>query len=175
MKSITIQLVLAFLLLATPGRPQASDAPVRKYDYKFAIGIRAGSTSGLTFKHLMNRGNAVELIAGLWPNAVGLTGLYEKHVGSGISSLRFYYGAGLHFTVETNHYLYRRPSDNGAYAYRYGPDGWGAGVDGIVGIEYKIPVIPVALSFDLKPYVEATSIGYLYTAIDPGLGIKFAF
>jgi hypothetical protein len=155
---------------------QSATAPEKKFTYSNAIGIRAGGTSGLTYKHLMNSNNGLEFILGFWPQSIGVTGLFEKHVESGLGGLRFYYGGGAHFTVETNRPVYRKFNDNGQeYVYRYGKNGFGIGIDGIVGLEYKIPVIPVALSVDLKPFIETTNYGGIYTAIDPSLGIKFAF
>jgi len=144
-----------------------------KANYRNAIGIRAGGTSGLTFKHFLNSNDAVEVVLGLWPNAIGVTGLYERHVGTRLDGLKFYYGGGAHFTAETDHYYYRN-NDNG-YVYRYGHDGIGIGIDGILGIEYKIPAIPFAISLDLKPFIEFSNYGNMYTGIDPSLGIKVAF
>ena len=148
-----------------------------KPDYRTAIGIRAGGTSGLTVKHFFGTSSAIEGILGLWPNAFGLTGLYEKHVGiSGAPGLKFYYGGGAHITAETNRYYYRYDHRHRHdYEYRYGHNGFGIGIDGIVGIEYKIPVIPFAISLDLKPFVEVSNYGGIFTAIDPSLGIKVAF
>jgi hypothetical protein len=143
-----------------------------KPDYKNAIGIRAGGTSGITYKHFFNSYDAFEGIFGLWPNAFGITGLYERHAPTGAPGLKFYYGGGGHITGETDHYYYRYRDD---YVYRYGRNGLGIGIDGILGIEYKIPVIPFAISFDLKPYIEVSNYGNIFTAIDPALGIKVAF
>lgn len=151
------------------------DEPVPTYkpEYKNGIGIRAGGTSGITFKHFFSSYSAVEGILGLWPNAFGITALYERHAPTGAAGLKFYYGGGGHITGETNHYYYRRHRDE--YVYRYGHNGLGIGIDGILGIEYKIPVIPFAISFDLKPFIEVSNYGSVFTAIDPGLGIKVAF
>lgn len=148
--------------------------PNYKPDYHNAIGIRAGGTSGITFKHFFRQTDAIEGILGLWPNAFGLTVLYERHVGiQGAPGLKFYYGGGGHITGETGRYYYG--DDRRDYRYRYGRNGFGIGIDGIVGIEYKIPVIPFAISLDLKPFIEASNYGNIYTAIDPALGIKVAF
>ena len=49
------------------------------------------------------------------------------------------------------------------------------GVDGIFGLEYKIPEIPFALSLGFKPFLEIDTDGRFYGAPDPGFGIKFKF
>jgi hypothetical protein len=145
-------------------------------EYKNALGLRAGRTAGITYKHFFNTGNAFEAILGLWPNAFGLTGLYQKHAATGLDGLKFYYGGGGHFTRETGRYYYRHYGLRGdEYNYRYGKNGLAVGIDGIVGIDWKIGVIPLALSLDLKPFLEVSNYGIIYTAIDAGLGIKVAF
>lgn len=176
MKNLT---VLFFFLCTASLQAQdnrtSTEKPTRKTDYKNAIGIRAGTTAGATFKHFFNPGHAAELILGIWPNAFGFTALYEKHEPTGIEALRFYYGGGAHVTAEAGHYVYRTHrfrDDN--YHYRYGDRGLAIGVDGIAGIEYKIPVVPLALSLDIKPFVEISNFGRAYVALDGSLGIKIA-
>jgi hypothetical protein len=145
-------------------------------DYKNAIGIRAGKTSGVTFKHFFNTGNAGEFILGLWTNAVGLTMLYEKNMSPGPLGLKFYYGAGAHATAETGTNYYRKHNNRDQdYVYRYGDNGLALGIDGVVGLDYKIGVVPLAISVDLKPFLEVSNYGIIYTALDAGLGIKLAF
>ena len=168
-------LVLFFLLGGSAIGQQDRKPETGSSAYRNAIGIRAGTTSGPAFKHFMNSGNAFEVILGLWPNAFGITGLYEVHTGTGISGLNFYYGAGAHLTLETGEYYYRRHGKEEEYRHRYGHDGFAVGVDGLAGIEYKIRPIPLALSLDLKPFVEVSNYGKIYTALDAGLGIKLAF
>ncbi len=169
------KLIVAGLFLSVCAKAQQSAviAPQNKTNYNTAIGLRAGGTSGLTIKHFFGSANAIEGIVGIWPNTISLTGLYEKNVGAGVAGLNFYYGGGAHISAGTNSYYdYRR---DGYYYYRYPNGSPGLGIDGIVGLEYKIPPIPIAISLDLKPFVEVNSIGRIYTAIDPGLGIKVAF
>lgn len=161
---------------SNPAENEKKVKPEVSFEYKNAIGIRAGGTSGITFKHFLNTGNAVEAILGIWPNALGFTALYERHAGTGLEGLKFYYGGGGHFTAETGDYYYRTHKNaHREYVSRYGDNGLGIGIDGIVGVEYKIGVIPLVLSFDLKPYLELSNYGIVYTAIDPALGIKIAF
>lgn len=169
------KLIVAGLFLSVSVKAQQIivTEPQNKTTYNTAIGLRAGGTSGLTVKHFFGSGNAIEGIIGIWPNAFSLTGLYEKNVNAGLAGLNFYYGGGAHLSAETGRYYdYRR---DGYYYYRYSDGSPGLGIDGILGIEYKIPPIPFAISLDLKPFVEVNANGRIYTAIDPGLGIKIAF
>jgi hypothetical protein len=145
------------------------------YTYTNALGLRAGMTSGITYKHFFGQsGNAMEAILGIWPDALGITGLYEHHTMTDVDGLNWYYGGGAHATMgnSRNFYAY----DNGRkFLYRYSEANYAVGVDGIIGIEYKVRQIPFAFSFDLKPYLEIDNIGDAYMFIDPALGIKVAF
>lgn len=139
-------------------------------DYGTAIGLRAGGTSGLTVKGSMGD-RAVEGIIGIWNYGFTITGLYEWITPTSASGLNWYYGVGGHVAVNTGyHYWYDSRRDR---YYRNG--GFGLGIDGIVGIEYKIPRAPIAFSLDLKPFIELNTAGGMYGALDPGLGIKVAF
>jgi hypothetical protein len=147
-------------------------------NYRTAIGLRAGGTSGLTIKHFMTPNHAIEGIIGAWPNAINLTGLFEWHVATpGAPGLKWYYGIGAHATVYRDRYFYYRENPNGnRYRYyRVRENGVGLGIDGIFGLEYKIKPIPLALSLDLKPYIEIGSNNVVYSSFDPGLGLKFTF
>jgi hypothetical protein len=157
-------LVITFLLIGLNSQSQS---------YKTAIGLRAGETSGLTIKHFMGGDAALEGILGIWSHGFSATLLYEKHAPIKSSGLNFYYGAGGHIAFETyNHSWYYRHG-NRYYEHRHG--GFGIGIDGIVGIEYKFP-IPLAISLDIKPFLEVVSDGGgVWTSLDPGLGLKVAF
>lgn len=141
--------------------------------YNTAIGIRAGGTSGLTVKQFTGSSTALEGILGIWPDGFGFTLLIEKYAGSGLDGLNWYYGGGGHIAAHNNRHFYNYPYERNGR--RYGDGELGFGVDGIVGIEYKIPPIPIALSLDLKPFVEVTTHGNAFLYLDPGLGIKFTF
>lgn len=149
---------------------------INSYDYKNAIGVRIGETSGLTFKYFFDKGHAFEAIVSAYPYTIGLTALYEKHMQTNISGLLWYYGAGGHVNVggPTSRVFYRYYGDRRyAYVYRYG--GYALGIDGILGLEYKIKPIPLSLSLDIKPFAEFNDYGNMYLTLDPGLGIKFTF
>lgn len=175
MKKLKALLAVILIGCSAIGFGQSSKATYgRTGDYKNAFGIRGGGTSGLTYKHIFESGNAFEGIIGIWPNAYGLTGLYEKNVGTTVEGLKWYYGGGAHITNEISRTrYYDRAADN--YYYKNDNIGLGIGVDGLLGLEYKIPVIPLAFSLDVKPYLQFNTNRSATFAIDPGLGIKLAF
>lgn len=148
-------------------------APAMGSTYSTAIGLRGGETSGLTIKHFVGANTAIEGILGLWHHGFTATVLLEKHVSAfNVSGLNWYYGGGGHIALQTNnkYYGYGQKRND-----QYDNGNIGLGVDGIVGLEYKIPAVPIALSLDLKPYIEVISNGNIYGSLDPGLGIKVAF
>ena len=61
------------------------------------------------------------------------------------------------------------------YVYVRRTDEVAVGFDGIIGIEYKFKPVPIAVSADLKPYVETSNYGYTYFTLDPSVGVKFTF
>jgi len=145
---------------------------INSSSYTTAIGIRGFGTSGLTIKHFTSNSSAYEGIVGFWPNAFSATFLFEQYVNAfGEPGLNWYYGIGGHVATKSN-WAY---VDGVMRSYRINDGGFGVGVDGIFGLEYKIREIPVAVSMDVKPFVEITNKGNAYLAMDPGLGIKVTF
>ncbi|MCE5346255.1 MAG: hypothetical protein LLG13_08215 [Bacteroidales bacterium] len=137
--------------------------------YHVAVGLRAGESAGLSLKVNNQNSSGCEFLLGLWSNWISFTGLYEKNVQAfNINGMRWYYGAGGHIALETNTYYEQGRS------YDRGSD-FALGIDGIVGLEYKIPQIPFAVSLDLKPFLEMYRNGNLYFSADPGIGVKFTF
>lgn len=143
--------------------------------YNAAVGVRAGETSGLTIKGFVTDNTAIEGIFGVWHRGVSLTGMYEVYNPAfNANGLSWYFGAGGHVALSN-----RR--DNYDW-YRFGQRRFyvdngetGLGIDGIIGLEYKIPRAPIAFSLDLKPFVEFNTRGGAWVSLDPGLGIKAAF
>lgn len=143
-------------------------------DYKTAIGVRTGFTSGLTFKHFIKSDAALEAMVGIRPYNSNFTFMYEKYNGTSVPELNWYYGGGAHVT------FYNRGIEYGPWHKHYWktPDYYNYnafGVDLTLGLEYKIPKAPLALSFDIKPFFEFYPYNRVYTSLDPGLGIKLAF
>lgn len=157
----------------------AQEAPkpsINSYDYKNAIGIRVGETSGFTYKHMFSKGNAFEGIVSAYPYVLGFTALYEKHLQTGAPGLMWYFGAGGHGNIGgPSTRVYYGYNGDRRYTYIYRTGAFAAGVDGIIGVEYKIKPIPLSLSADLKPFTEFNDYGNIYMSIDPSIGVKFTF
>jgi hypothetical protein len=161
-KSLIFLMFLIVPLISSEGQSLSGN-------YRAAIGVRAGETSGVTFKVRGRNSGSVELLAGLWSDWLNLTALYERNVSAfGVNGMNWYYGGGGHVAFSTGTYY------NGGRRYSRGSE-YALGVDGVVGLEYKIPPIPFAISLDIKPLVEVYRNGDLFFGLDPGIGVKFAF
>ncbi len=144
---------------------------INSYQYNSAIGFRGLGTSGLTIKHFTKSNRAIEGIVGLYPDAFSVTVLVETYVNAfDQPGLNWYYGFGGHVATQSD-WVY----NENYRGYRRANGDFGLGVDGIFGIEYKINEVPIAVSLDVKPFLEVTTNGDAYLAVDPGLGVKVAF
>lgn len=183
MKKIFISALLFFgasaaLLATDPNASKTSNlnkssspALALSSSYNTAFGVRGAGTSGLTVKHFTQNSRAIEGILGFYPHAFSVTVLVERYVNAfDAPGLNWYYGAGGHIAATNNKYPNRE-----YWGYRRDDGDVGLGVDGIVGMEYKINEIPIALSLDVKPFLEVTTSGNIFLALDPGLGIKVTF
>lgn len=130
------QLALLMGLLLALARPAAA----QKYDT--ALGVRLGGGSyGLTLQQRLASRLTLEGIAGLGQREYSGTVLAEYHFGILGPSLNYYFGAGGHLGHN---------KDTGNFS----------GLDALVGVEYKVAFLPIALSFDFKPTLEFAGDDY---------------
>ena len=178
MKRRVMIVIIWISLVLVPTMNFAQGLSIDSPNYRNAIGLRGGDLGGLTFKHFKSSDRAIEAIIGLGyrdPRIFSVTVLLEKHLPAfDVSGMRWYYGGGGHIAVVATHSGYY-PRPWGRYQYEYERGAIGLGIDGIAGLEYKIPPIPIAISFDLKPYIELYSAGGVFWSLDPAFGIKLTF
>tara|TARA_R110002050_G_scaffold89450_2_gene188306 strand:- start:468 stop:962 length:495 start_codon:yes stop_codon:yes gene_type:complete len=150
-----------------------SGIAMAQYDY--AIGLRSGGTSGITLKK--NYGpSAIEGIIGFWHDGFSVTGLWEKNqMAFNEPGLNWIYGVGGHVAVYGDDFDGRGGPAWYDHPHDIGDGDLGLGIDGIFGLEYKIPDVPIAFGIDFKPYLEIVTEGTVLFSIDPGIGIKVAF
>ncbi|THU38444.1 hypothetical protein FAM09_17405 [Niastella caeni] len=154
--------LLGLMTLLTVSRTQAQSMGS---EYRTAIGAKFWP-GGLTVKHFIRDNRALEGIAYFWGHGFRFTGLYEVHGDiNGAPGLKWYVGPGAHFGVYNE-----RWHRNGEY---YDDGDASLGVDGVLGLDYKINGAPIALSLDINPYVEF--LNGAYVGVWGGLGIKFTF
>jgi hypothetical protein len=107
----------------------------------------------------VNNRAAVEGLASFWKGGVRFTGLYELHYPLlQVDGLQWYVGPGAHI---------------GFYDDKYYGGSTFFGIDGVLGIDYKIPGAPLNVSLDWNPSFEFGD-GAEFQSWG-GLGIRFTF
>jgi hypothetical protein len=129
--------------------------------YKTALGVKVWDGAGISFKTFLVPNRALELIGFFNKSGTRVTGLYEIHGNiEGARGLKWYVGPGAHI---------------GFYNYKgFAGDKAIAGIDGVLGLDYKINKAPLNLSIDWQPSFEfADSRGFVGSW--GGLGIRYTF
>ena len=137
----------------------AATAQSEGQSYQTALGIKFLDGAGITLKHFINDRDALEGIGFFWTQGTRITGLYELHYDiAGAPGLKWYVGPGAHV---------------GFYNTKYG-NGSFVGVDGVLGLDYKINRAPLNLSLDWQPSFEFGT-GRGFTGSWGGLGVRYTF
>jgi hypothetical protein len=104
-------------------------------DYKTALGVKF-YPGGISFKQNLNDSKSLEAIGYFW-NGNRITGLYELNYDiEGLNGLRWYIGPGAHVS------FYDEDSYSGK-SY--------LGIDGVIGLDWKVNNAPLNLSLDWQP------------------------
>ena len=125
--------------------------------YSNALGVRLGSSvpaikNGISFKHFIGH-NAIEAILS-FGDGTALCGLYEIHKTLAISNLQWFIGAGGYVGLNNSTSI--------------------AGGAGIVGLDFKFPLIPLNITLDWKPEINIVSkIGFQAAGL--GFSARFTF
>lgn len=103
--------------------------------YSSSLGVKF-YPGGISFKHNLNNDKSLEAIGYFW-NGNRITGLYELHYDiEGLGGLRWYVGPGAHVSFyNEDNYLGK------SYI----------GVDGVIGLDWKVDGAPLNLSIDWQP------------------------
>ncbi len=152
--------VFAFIiLLSIASLSQAQSKSSSGSSYRTALGVKVWDGGGISFKHFVSDNNAIELIGYFWNKGMRITGLYEIHGPiTGASGLQWYIGPGAHI---------------GFYNTKNG-DGSFAGIDGVLGLDYKFNGAPINISLDWQPSFEFGA-GRGFVGSWGGLGIRYTF
>jgi hypothetical protein len=127
--------------------------------YETGIGARLGGIStGITVKHFTGANTALEGIVGFGRNSLIITGLYEKHQEFPTApGLSWFYGGGAHIGLVSSNYsyydFYHKTHKKDSHEHLYDNNVF-IGADFILGMEYKFKNAPIALSLDVKPFID---------------------
>ena len=127
--------------------------------YQTALGVKVWDGGGISFKHFVHGNNALELIGYFWSQGTRVTGLYEIHGPiNNAKGLQWYIGPGAHIG------FYNTKNGDGAFA----------GIDGVLGLDYKFNGAPINISLDWQPSFEfGTNRGFYGNW--GGLGVRYTF
>ena len=108
-------LIILFVLVGV------SSIRAHAQDYNWAIGVRGGVTAtGLSVKYNFDPANSIEALVD-FVQGVNVYALYERNIPVITSGFHFYYGGGVNLGGWEKH----------------GDTKFTAGINGIVGLEYK--------------------------------------
>lgn len=146
-------------------------------DYKTGLGIRFGGlNSGITVKHFTSSTSAIEGIVSFSHRTFVITGLYEKHFPiKNAPGLTGFAGVGGHlgfFRYGGHYYIYKKRG-NVYYSEDRNATTLIAGIDGILGLDYKIKGAPINLALDIKPFIDFADSPFGY--FDGALSVRFTF
>jgi hypothetical protein len=147
-----------------------SFAQVNGPDYTTAIGLKF-YPGAITVKHFVKENAAIEGLAYFW-NGTRFTGLYEFHGPiNGVEGLKWYAGPGAHIGFWSNRW--RR--SYGEYYRAYPYHSVYIGLDGVLGLDYKISNAPLSLSIDWQPSFNFGNgpDNYGFYSGFGGLGIRY--
>lgn len=131
--------------------------------YQIGAGLRLSEWYGIQGKYFISSTKAFEVIISPVSKGMHISGLLEVHSGvKGVSNLSFYGGIGprIGLWADGRYNPWWNDNWNGKdardYYDRNGNSSEGrfaVGMDMIIGMEYRIPALPLSLAIDWKPAV----------------------
>lgn len=117
-------------------------------DYKTALGVKF-YPGAISLKHFTKTNRALEGLGYFYSDGFRFTGLYEIYGNiKDVPGLKWYVGLGAHIAFWNDRNIRR-------YPHRVA-----LGVDGVLGLDFKIKNAPINLSIDWLPSFNV--IGYTY-------------
>ena len=123
--------------------------------YIHSGGVRAGFSSGITYKGFFDRDAAIGIDALYNRNGLNLSLLYEYHIAPFRNDRYLFYFGG------------------GPFAGQWGEE-FSLGVAGVAGFEYIVRDIPLIFSVDWKPLFNII-MQTDYEIVDFGISIRYRF
>jgi hypothetical protein len=135
-------------------------------EYTTGAGLRLGRYQGITVKHFIKKGTAIEGILATQYGGFFIAGLYEKQQNAfDTPHLDWYYGVGAHIGSWDGGHSDNWVSNGESYTT--------IGIDGIIGLEYTFDV-PVNLGLDWKPAFNFSSpSGFWFDGLS--LSVRYTF
>jgi len=154
-------LLAATLLITTACFSQETITTTGGPEYQRAIGVKLSAGGAVTYKQFIANTKALEAEAMFFSEGIRLIALYEFHFYNiqGVDGLAWYVGPGAHVG-------FYRPRDK---SFNTAAD---IGIDGVIGLDYKIKNVPINLSLDWQPSFSLIGNAPLMPQFG-GLGIRY--
>jgi hypothetical protein len=157
--------IVILLLVLTISLSKVSYSQSMGSSYKTALGVKF-YPAGISIKHFIQDNRALEGIAYFWGHGFRFTGLYEIHGDiNNAPGLKWYVGPGAHIGAYSEGFVRNNK------VYNDGDVSFG--VDGVLGLDYKINNAPINVSIDIQPVFELLS--HPYVDVWGGLAIRYTF
>ena len=133
--------------------------------YKKAIGVKM-YPSAISYKSFVTGSKALEVLGYFTLDGFRTTVMIEKYSPfANTNNLSWYIGYGGHIGVWSEEWKKNNPTHDAGIAL---------GVDGILGLDYKINNAPLNLSLDWQPSFNFVGSSYFESGW-AGLGIRYTF
>ena len=153
---------ISFLLIAYFAKSQVSTEQYTS-PYKKAIGFKL-NPGAISYRSFYTRNKAVEGIGFISLDGFQLTILNEKFTPfANAENLTWYMGYGGHFNLWSERYKLNNPSKSAGVA---------VGIDGMLGLDYKLKNTPINLSVDIQPAFNFVGASYFDLGWG-GIGIRY--
>lgn len=136
-----------FIAIATFLGVCSTGSSAKAQEYGNAIGIKFGTYSGITYKLFVSRENAIEAGFTFGNNTLGFTGSYQFFFPiKEVPHLNWFVGGGGHLIFISGHNSLWNDSNH--------DNNIALGVNGVGGVEYKFPEIPLNIGAELGPCIN---------------------
>lgn len=167
---IILSILIAFTNLSfsqdfTPDTAVNRQVHLYATPYKKAIGVKM-YPSAISYKVFVKTNAAFEYLGYVSLDGFRATALYEKYMPiEGNENLTWYVGYGGHLGLWSEEWKKNNPNHNAGIAL---------GVDGILGLDYKVKNAPLNLSVDWQPSFNFVGASYFESGW-AGLGVRYTF
>ena len=153
---------ISFLLITYLANTQATTEQYTS-PYKKAIGFKL-NPGAISYRSFYTRNKAVEGIGFISLDGFQLTILNEKFTPfANAENLTWYMGYGGHFNLWSERYKLNNPSKSAGVA---------VGIDGMLGLDYKLKNTPINISVDIQPAFNFVGASYFDLGWG-GIGIRY--
>lgn len=164
MKIICTSILFLLLITCVKGQNYTRDA-----------GLRFGNGITASYRQFTKETTALEIYLSYQERGMRIGGLKQLFIPvleQYSENFKLYYGYGVHagFTYTNSHKVLNRKYK---YDWTFSPV---FGMDGMVGLEYYFPEVPIMVSSELRPYFEfSTTRIFMVRPLNMSLSLKYRF